>query len=215
MKSSRGRRSTSHRVGKKPPRPKFTPTKLRIVSGTLGGRKIAYNGDPATRPMKERTRESVFSLLGGHLDNTWTVDLFAGTGILAFEAVSRGSTHAILFESSCPTVTTILENMFMLGLGEQVVVHHADTLRWLRNATTSTADWSKLPWVVFCCPPYALWNREQQPLCDGIAQLYASSPVGSQFVCETDRSFDLAAALPNIEWRVREYEPAVISIAAK
>ena len=70
----------------KPVRPvvqKFSPTKLRIVAGQMGGRKIVYSGDPAIRPMKEKTRESVFSLLGGYLYETFAVDLFGGTGSVA------------------------------------------------------------------------------------------------------------------------------------
>ena len=123
---------------------KLTPTRLRIVAGNLRGRRIEYNGDPATRPMKERTREAVFSLLGGYLEDTIAIDLFGGTGILAFESISRGSVQATILEMLRPSVTTIVQNLKYLGIENQVDVHNVDTLRWLRSLEMNTQTWPKL-----------------------------------------------------------------------
>ncbi len=194
---------------------KFSPTRLRIVAGDIRGRRIEYNGDPATRPMKERTRESVFSLLGGKLSGKFVVDLFGGTGILAFESISRGAEKAIILELARPAVTTILHNMRQLELGDRVEVHNVDTLRWLRHLEVNRAAWPDLPWVVFCCPPYRMWIKETQALCGGVAALYEASPIGSQFVCETEQGFDLADAIPEIEWDTRKYSPATVAVCTK
>lgn len=200
---------------RRPAPPKQVATRLRIVAGELGGRKIDYNGDPATRPMKERTREAVFSLLGGYLYNTFAIDLFGGTGILAFESVSRGADRAIILELSRPAVTTMLASMEKLNLSDRIDVFNVDTLRWLRNLEMARVGWPDLPWVVYCCPPYKMWTSDTQRLCAGLMDMYAASPVGSRIVCETERKFDLLAAMPDVEWDVRDYDPAKIAICCK
>lgn len=194
---------------------KFSPTKLRIVAGNLRNSKIGYNGDPVTRPMKERTREAVFSLLGGYLDGAHVLDLFGGTGILAFESVSRGAHSAVVLELARPAIKSMLENMKALQLENRVEVQNVDTLRWLRNLESQTRAWPRSPWVVFCCPPYRMWTNEQERLVAGIESLYERCPVGSKFVCETDKTFDLPAQTTTIQWDVRKYPPAIISIAQK
>lgn len=194
---------------------RLTPTKLRIVAGDLGSRRIQYNGDPGTRPMKEKTREAVFSLLGGYLDGTFAIDLFAGTGILGFEAVSRGASGALLLELSRTTVASMLANMRLLGLDDQVAIQNVDTLRWMRSSAAQTSQLPSCPWVVFCCPPYALWTGQTSRMLEGLQTLYACAPDQSRFLCETDYSFDLAQALPDWSWDIRDYKPAKVGICTK
>ena len=83
---------------KKDPRPPAGPAKttpvtgtLRVIGGVLRGRLIAYSGEMCTRPMKQRVREATFNLLGPRVVGTQVIDLFAGTGALAWEALSRGA----------------------------------------------------------------------------------------------------------------------------
>src|SRR6478735_6302833 len=80
---------------------------LRIIGGSLRGRKIEYSGDARTRPMKDRVREAVFNLLGYSVEGTHVIDLFAGTGAMAIEAISRGATKAICIERHYPTAKLI------------------------------------------------------------------------------------------------------------
>lgn len=195
--------------------PKLTPKKLRIIAGELRGRRVVYNGDPAVRPMKDRTRESVFSLLGGYLHGTMAVDLFGGTGILAIESVSRGSERGVILELSRPAVSTIVDNLKQLRLDEQIEVHNVDTLRWLKSIEINVRSWPKVPWMIFCCPPYRLWHEQTDRLVSGIEELLAISPEGSRIVCETEQDFDVAGNLPALDWDVRPYKPAIISIATK
>ncbi len=194
---------------------KFTPSKLRIIAGTHRGRRIEYNGDPATRPMKERTREAVFSLLGGYLHDTFAIDLFGGTGVLAFEAVSRGSVQASILELSRLSVSSIVANLTAIGIDDKVTVHNVDTLRWLRSLEMNIQSWPALPWVVFCCPPYRLWESDGERLADGLRSMYAAAPSGSQFVCETDATFDLALSIPELPWDIRHYPPAFVGVCSK
>lgn len=193
----------------------FTPHKLRIIAGVMGGRKIEYNGDPATRPMKDRTREAVFSLLGGYLNNMLAIDLFGGTGVLTFESVSRGAVQGVILELSRVSVSAMLANMRALGLEQHIEVHNVDTLRWLRAIPANTQPWMDRPWVVFCCPPYKMWGSDAERLAQGLQELYDVAPLESQFVCETEVHFDLAAAIPGIPWDIRKYSPATIGVAHK
>ncbi|MCA9131740.1 MAG: RsmD family RNA methyltransferase [Planctomycetales bacterium] len=217
MKRTRGQRRDTELepIRRRASKAKVAATRLRLIAGTHGGRKIDYNGDPGTRPMKERTREAVFSLLGGYLSGTLAIDLFGGTGILAFEAVSRGAQRGLILEMARPAVATILSNMRALGLSEQIEVHNVDTLRWLRNLDSVRVAWPEIPWVVFCCPPYRLWTSDGERLCAGLLALYAACPSGSQFICETEHDFDIPAAMPQVTWDVRHYSPAYISVARK
>ena len=84
-------------------RPHHTPVGVRIIAGCFRGRKLHYSGDPRTRPMKDRVRQALFNRLGPDVEGTLAVDLFAGTGALGLEALSRGATRAILIEQHRPT----------------------------------------------------------------------------------------------------------------
>lgn len=203
-------------ANKRPKAPKkIKPTQLRIVAGELRSRRIMYNGDPGTRPMKEKTREAVFSVLGGYLEDTYTIDLFGGTGILAFEAVSRGSAAATILELSRATVNSILDNMRILKLDDLINVQNVDTLRWLKTADHQTARMPKCPWVIFCCPPYAMWKDQGDRLVEGLKILMDAAPTGSRIVCETEENYDLASQMPGYDWDVRRYKPALVAFGTK
>ena len=204
------------------PRPKrearpetVSPRWMRIVAGEMGGQRVLYSGDPSIRPMKDRTRESVFNLLGGSLPDYLAIDLFSGTGALGIEAISRGASRAILLEMQRPAVVTIVDNLKRLKIQDRAEVHNVDTLRWMKYLETTVATWPKTPWVVFCCPPYRMWETELPRLREGMAQLLALSPVGSFFVVEAEEPFDIPAELPEFDWDVRHYKPALVGVAEK
>src|SRR5688572_16458652 len=83
---------------------------LRIIGGSMRGRKLKYSGEARTRPMKDRVREAVFNLLGTTVEGCYVIDLFAGTGALGLEAISRGATGATFIERHFPTAKVIEEN---------------------------------------------------------------------------------------------------------
>lgn len=194
---------------------KITPRWMRIVAGEMGGQRVQYSGDPNIRPMKDRTRESVFNLLGGTLPGYLAIDLFAGTGALGIEAISRGASRAIMLEMLRPAVSGIVDNLKRLKIEDKVEVHNVDTLRWLKYLETTAATWPQAPWVVFCCPPYKMWETELPRLREGLAQMLALSPIGSFFVVEVEEPFDIRAELPEFNWDVRHYKPAFVGVAEK
>lgn len=165
--------------------------------------------------MKERTREAVFSLLGGKFFDHFVVDLFAGTGILAFEAISRGASEAVLLELARPCISGMIETARDLGIDENVTVQNVDTLRWLKNIESIAAGWPDVPWIIFCCPPYKLWVAESEKIYAGLSEIYRASPIGSQIICESDKTFDIESGMPSLNWDVRFYQPAFIGLCEK
>lgn len=184
---------------------------LRIVGGQLRGSKLAYSGDLRTRPMKDRLREAVFNLVGPSVVGTHAIDLFAGTGALGLEAISRGAARATLIERHLPTSELIQKNAAALGIGEQVLVVFADAFLWgIKDPPPADR-----PWLVFCSPPFEFYVSRLDDMLGLIERLYEAAPEGSEFVVEADERFDFGQ-LPHAEqWDVRTYYPAVIGIAAK
>lgn len=186
---------------------------MRIVGGTLRGRKLAYHGDPRTRPMKDRVREAVFNLLGD-VAGTLAVDLFAGTGVLGFEALSRGAWRSLFIEQHFPTADLIRHNAAELGVAEACEIVAADTLVWFRRSGRLSDDGSR-PWLVFCSPPYDLYISRRDDLLALIERLWASAPGHSRFVVEADERFDFSRLIEPTEWRLRAYPPAQVGVGVK
>jgi 16S rRNA (guanine966-N2)-methyltransferase len=202
------------------PAPKRKPTpqapapasELRIIGGKWRRRKLAYHGDPVTRPMKDRVREAMFNLVGPAVVGTHALDLFAGTGALALEALSRGAERATLIERHFPTARLIQDNINALGAGDVAEVIPGNAFLWTQRLTTAAAFDAQRPWTVFVSPPWELFASQKQDLLEMIAKLISLAREGSTLVVESNESFDVAD-LPDADaWNVRAYPPAVISL---
>src|SRR5262245_2877990 len=187
------------------------PPALRIIGGKLRGRPIEYSGDLRTRPMKDRVREAVFNLLGPRVVGNHAVDLFAGTGALGLEAISRGAVQATFLERHLPTCKLIENNAAHLGVGEQVDVQFADTFKWKKLG--------ELPvdraWLVFCSPPYEFYMARRDDLLRLIERFHSAAPEGSLFAVEADERFDFGLLPESEQWDVRKYLPAVVGVMEK
>jgi 16S rRNA (guanine966-N2)-methyltransferase len=186
------------------------PTLLRIVGGRLGGRKILYTGDPNTRPMKQRVREAIFNLVGPAVKEKLAIDLFAGTGALGLEAISRGAARAIFVERHFPTADVIRRNAESLGVADLCQIEPANALVWLRRAKLGGE-----PWLVFCSPPYDFYFEHDEQMHTLVRQLADQAPPGSVLVVEADTRFDPATLPLAAQWDVRSYPPAVVAIYRK
>ena len=179
----------------------------RISGGELCGRRLLFVPDPRTRPMKERVRETLFQLLGTDVPGTLAIDLFAGTGMLGFEALSRGSVGAVLVERHFPTADRIKKSAVALGLADRVTVRSGDTLLWGRRLPDLPTS---APWLVFVSPPWSFFADSQAELMTLIDTIRRAAPPGSTLVVEADTSFD-PACLPQPEaWESRPVPPAVL-----
>jgi 16S rRNA (guanine(966)-N(2))-methyltransferase RsmD len=184
----------------------------RIIGGTLGGRKLIFAvSQDRTRPMKDRTREAVFNLVGPSARGKHAIDLFAGTGALGFEALSRGAARATLIEQHFPTAAVIRRNAAELGVREQTEVLAASAFIWAQEEGLDHAT----PWLIFCSPPYAFYVERREAMLALIITLVGRAPAESIFVVEADRRFDMAQLPAAEQWDVREYPPAVVAIYRK
>ena len=186
---------------------------IRIIGGKLRGQTIQYSGDARTRPMKDRVREATFNLVGPAIKKRLVIDLFAGTGAIGLEALSRGASQAILLEQHFPTARLIEQNVTSLKLDEQVEVIGTDTFYWVKHRMPKHEFVTgNTPWVVFCSPPYLFYTERWTDMEQLIQTICKLAPPQSLLVLETDQHLDLTNLPCPDEWDIRNYPPAVLGI---
>jgi len=124
---------------------------VRIIAGDWRGRRLPVPDLPGLRPSGDRSRETLFNWLQGHMRGAACVDLFAGTGVLGLEAVSRGAASAVLVEKARQAAVQLRTSIEMLNADEQsrnVTVVEADALQWLKSQPPASFD------LVFIDPPF-------------------------------------------------------------
>jgi 16S rRNA (guanine966-N2)-methyltransferase len=193
---------------------------VRIIGGEFRGRRLRYQGDRSVRPMKHRTREAIFNLIGTQCAGRDAIDLFAGTGALGLEAVSRGALSATLIERHVPTARIIRENIRTLGVEDRATLLVTSAFLWAKRDLGSRhgAEEGDRPWLVFCSPPYAFYHERRADMVDLIRRIQHQAPAGSILIVEAEEPFDfelLDGAETGSEvarWDVRSYPPAVVGI---
>ncbi len=125
------------------------PNRIRIIGGTHRGRRLAFPDAAGLRPTPDRVRETLFNWLMPHLPGARCLDLFAGSGALGLEAVSRGAREVVLVDANPAVVKSLQENLRLLGETERARVIRSDALAFLRKETDAPFD------IVFLDPPYA------------------------------------------------------------
>jgi 16S rRNA (guanine966-N2)-methyltransferase len=182
---------------------------MRIIAGQRRGHKIdGPRASADTRPTSDLVRESLFNILGELVDGRLVIDLFAGTGALGLEALSRGAMRAIFLEKNRANVALIHRNIAALRYEDRVQVRHADAYRWAR----SYQPVDDRPVVVLMDPPYREYERHAARLNQLIAELVEKMPPGSALALESGRELD-AGILPECDtWDVRRYGNTRIAI---
>jgi 16S rRNA (guanine966-N2)-methyltransferase len=149
---------------------------MRIVGGSLGGRVLRAPHGAATRPTSEKVREAIFNILGP-VEGVHVLDLFAGSGALGIEALSRGAAHATFVDAGKPALAAVRGNLRELGLADRATVLAMD-------AVAAALRPPPAPWgVVFVDPPYASDLARRAVL----ALPAASLAPGARVVIEHDR----------------------------
>lgn len=121
---------------------------MRIVAGRFGGRRIARPADRRVRVTTDRVREAWFAILDPMLSDARVLDLFAGSGVLGLEALSRGARSVDFVELSTPCLETIRSNITTLGVVDRTRVHRADALRYATRIAHGSFD------IALADPPY-------------------------------------------------------------
>jgi 16S rRNA (guanine966-N2)-methyltransferase len=160
---------------------------MRVIAGIYGGRRLQTPAGMDTRPTSDRVREALFSILGERVRDARVLDLFAGSGALAIEALSRGAAEATLVDNAAPAIRAIGANLEALGAEATVV--RAEARRFLGGASRSGRSYD----LVFLDPPYRLAGALGPGLSAALAAVVAP---GGTVVAESDRRAPLEVDLP-------------------
>jgi 16S rRNA (guanine966-N2)-methyltransferase len=173
---------------------------VRVIGGRLGGRRLLAPRGRDTRPTSDRVREALFSILGP-VEGERVLDLFAGSGALSIEALSRGAAEATLVDSSATAVAAIRRNLSTLELAAEV--RQQPALDYLERARTAERQYD----LVFLDPPYRQASVLGRELSAALAPVLARR---ARVVVESDRRATLELDLPLL--RQRRYGDTLVRI---
>jgi 16S rRNA (guanine(966)-N(2))-methyltransferase RsmD len=183
---------------------------LRIVAGNLRGRKLVcvLHGD--VRPTPQMVREALFSILGDAVPDRPFVDVFAGTGVVGLEALSRGASEAVFIERDVRLAADIEGHLRNLQVGGGRVLR-ADVYRWAERWTPPGE-----PVNVFISPPFADFERRLDALVTLLADLQHKAAPGSVLVLQGEHKHIAADQLPeSAQWEERRYGRNLLLIWVK
>jgi 16S rRNA (guanine966-N2)-methyltransferase len=164
---------------------------MRVVAGLYRGRRLEAPAGRSTRPTADRVRESLFSILG-EIDDLAVLDLFAGSGALGIEALSRGASAAAFVESDARAAAVIRRNLDSLGADGRV--HRRDALAWLGSAAAAGETYD----LVFADPPYSSATRTAARLSELLPAVLTDTSIT---VTESDKRDPLELTLPLVDER--------------
>jgi 16S rRNA (guanine966-N2)-methyltransferase len=131
---------------------------MRIIAGEFRGRRLRPPPGRQVRPTTDRVREAWFSIVGEAVVGARVLDLFAGSGALGLEALSRGAGHVTFVELAAPSIAALRANVAELGVEDAVAIRRAEALRFVRALERGAYD------LAFADPPYGTGQAEA--LCD-------------------------------------------------
>ena len=149
---------------------------LRIIAGEFGGRRLKTPAGRLVRPTGDRVKEAWFSILQQSIPDARVLDLFAGSGALGFEALSRGAAQVAFVENRKASLAVIRDNATTLNVEGRVTIHRSDALRFAERLQPNAYD------VAFADPPYA--GSEAATL----VALFRKTPFARVFSVEHDAS---------------------------
>ena len=164
---------------------------MRVIAGSRKGHKLAAPRGRDTRPTSDRVRENIFNLVGP-VDEARVLDLFAGSGALGIEALSRGAASAVFVDDAPAAIKAIRANLEALAITADV--RRTDALRFLGAASTGGAQYD----LLFLDPPYRLADTLAGRLSEALPAVLAPGAVA---VAESDRRAPLALDLPLLDQR--------------
>ncbi len=151
---------------------------MRIVAGKYRGRRLATPTTQKIRPTADRVREALFSIIAARVPGARVLDLFAGTGALGLEALSRGAVQAVFVDRDAEAVHIIRANVRLLGVVDRVEVFHGEVSRVVKHLVERQSLFD----ILFMDPPYGKGHIESTlPILGALAHprglLIAEHPV--------------------------------------
>lgn len=172
---------------------------LRIVSGSLRGRKLTCQVHPDLRPTPDRVREALFSILGNAVPERPFFDVFAGTGVIGIEAISRGATFTQFIERDFRLALELERNLTEFGVDEYGQVVRGDVYRWASHWQPPDE-----PVNVFISPPFADLTNRAEDMATLVRNFQSNLPVESVLVLQSERDV-FQPHLPEAAWDRRTY----------
>ncbi len=183
---------------------------MRVIAGTYRSRILKSLKGPALRPTSDRLRETLFNVLGPGVAGSRFLDLFAGTGAIGIEALSRDANEVVFMENHAPAAALIRRNLESLGIRNGVTVLAVDALRGLQMLVSGEKQNPSQYDYIFLDPPYVAANDYARVL-ESLGSGNLLAP-GGVVIAEHRRSFDLpeeAGALQR--YRVLQQGDAALS----
>ena len=173
---------------------------MRVIAGKFRSRQLKSLKGTALRPTSDRLRETLFNILSDRVPGSRFVDVFAGTGAVGIEALSRGAIETIFIERHGPAAALIRTNLQALEVNTGVRVLAVDALRGLELLEKEPEEGPRLPTIVFLDPPYGNTEDYDRVLSFlGFAVLLDEQSI---VVAEHRKNFDLPENIGNLQ-RVR------------
>ena len=173
-------------------------TQIRIVAGTLRGRKLTCTVNPNLRPTPQMVREALFSLLGDAVPDRPFYDVFAGTGVVGMEALSRGARSATFVERDFRLLADLDRHLKEFGIAGLATVVRSDVYRWAERWLPPPE-----PATLFLSPPFADFQRRPEAVTELARQLQQKAAPGSVLVLQGEH--DAPIELPPGPWDDRRY----------
>ena len=182
----------------------------RVIAGEAGGRRLAVPDGRSTRPTSDRAREGLFATIvsmTGSLAGARVLDLYAGSGAVGLEALSRGAGHVLLVESGSRAARVIRDNIEAIGLpGAEVVTDRVERL--LARGPAVSADNRGRYDIVFADPPYALADDEVSAMLQSVSDYGWLAPEALVIVERATRSGPVSWPAGFVPDRARRYGEA-------
>jgi 16S rRNA (guanine(966)-N(2))-methyltransferase RsmD len=175
-------------------------TKIRIVAGTLRGRRLTCTVTPNLRPTPQRAREALFSILGDAVPDRPFFDVFAGTGVVGMEALSRGASQASFVERDFRLIDELERHLKTFEIGDSSRIIRGDVYRWIERWQPPAE-----PVNVFLSPPFADLESKADQMLALVETIQARLHPGSVVVLQAEKT-DLLDRLPDrAAWDERRY----------
>ena len=130
---------------------------LRVIAGTAKGRSLTAVPGKNTRPTTDKVKEAIFSMIGPYFDGGLALDLFAGTGGLGIEALSRGADSAIFIDLEGISIEVIKQNLQTAGMVDRAEIYRADAIRAVKALAKRNLKFT----LVFLDPPYRMKDMDE------------------------------------------------------
>jgi len=183
---------------------------MRVIAGTCRSRQLKSLNTPNLRPTSDRLRETLFNILSPRISGAYFLDLFAGTGAVGIEAISRGAQEALFVENHPPAAKLIRENLTSLGIKSGAAVLQLDALAALEKIQQRQKDSVFAYDFIFLDPPYAAAEQYLK-----VMDFLAAAPfvtTDTIVIAEHTRKFELPEGFAALERvRVLKQGDAVLS----